>query len=111
LRPYKGLKIAACVKHVSRSGMMRVIDFYVIGKDDRTAEPFIYSIAHLVAKILDWRYTNRNDRGVVVNGCGMDMIFHTIYSLNSAMGRADGLEYKAIDHCKYFFDANQIASL
>jgi hypothetical protein len=123
LLEYRGAKIAACVKHVSKSGMQRVIDFYAITYNKERKALAILSISHLIASVLDWRYTNYDSRGVIVNGCGMDMIFHTLSSLNYAMaqriegkplsvltGKGGKLEGQRI-YDNYFFDANAYVHL
>ena len=63
------------VKHVSKSGMTRHIAVRFI-KDD-----YPYDYTYLVAKALDWGYSDKN-HGVKVGGCGMDMGFHLINSLS-----------------------------
>lgn len=40
----------------------------------------IKNVSHDVARVMGWRYDS--DRGAVyVQGCGMDMAFHLVYSL------------------------------
>lgn len=61
------------LRHVSRSGMLRHLDLFMI----HNGEPVM--ITHRVALALDWSVT---DRGYLkVTGCGMDMGFHVVYSL------------------------------
>lgn len=72
-----GTKIYGIVRHVARSGMSRTIDFYVPGIDAYGAKSMQYLSGYL-ATVLDWK---RTDQGAIkVSGCGMDMIFHTVYS-------------------------------
>lgn len=73
------------VMHVSRTGMSRVIKVVLtdVGEDGRT---YAYDVSWRVARILGWRYSERRG-GVVVSGGGMDMGFHLVYSLSSALGR------------------------
>ena len=76
LRPDEDVQ---CVlRHCSRSGMMRVIDLFVIRKGD------LRRISWSAAKALGWTY-DRNHEGVKVGGCGMDMGFHLVYSLSSVV--------------------------
>ena len=73
----KGKKIIACVCYVSSSGMSRHIKFCYVGNNG-----YLYNISYKVSKILGYRYNN-NDNSVIVGGCGMDLIFHCLYNLNS----------------------------
>jgi hypothetical protein len=69
--------VFAIVTHVSRSGMQRRIQFYVIDGGD------MRRLSHLVATVLGERLT---DDGVVINGTGMDMGWHEIYSCRYQLG-------------------------
>lgn len=71
-----GTTVYAVVRNVSRSGMSRTMDFYVI--TDNT----LRYITGYVATILGLR---RSDRGVRVTGAGMDMAFATTYELAHAL--------------------------
>lgn len=64
--------------HVSRSGMFRVIDAFII----RNNEP--KSIAYHIAHALGWKLSPKHD-GIEVGGCGMDMGFRLVYSLSGAL--------------------------
>ena len=63
------------VKSVSKTGMSRVISFNYIAKDG-----YIFNLNYKISKILGYKLT---DEGVRVYGCGMDMIFNTLYNLNA----------------------------
>lgn len=69
-----GDTIYTTLRHVSRSGMQRVIDVNVI----RDNEP--RWIGYTVAKALGDRFDDRK-QGIVVGGCGMDMGFHIVHNL------------------------------
>ena len=71
----EALTVYTVLKHVSRSGMKRVIDVYVI-RDNRP-----YRLSWSAAELMGWTY-DRNHEGIVVGGCGMDMGFHLVYSLS-----------------------------
>ena len=75
LRP--GDKVYTILRHVSRSGMSRHISVKILS-DGRIGD-----ISHLVATALDDRLAD--DGGIVVGGCGMDMGWHLIYNLSSAL--------------------------
>lgn len=66
--------IVVVQKSVSSSGMNRRLELYAI-KNNR-----LVWITSYIADVLDWP---RNDKGLLVTGCGMDMHFHTIYTLSS----------------------------
>jgi hypothetical protein len=66
------------LNHVSRSGMYRVIDIYLI-KDN---EP--QRISFSVAQAIGSRY-DKVAEGVGVRGCGMDMGFHIVYNLSHCL--------------------------
>ena len=73
-----GSTIHTSVVHVSRSGMSRTIKAYV------TRSGHIYDVSWLVADAIG--ATRDRDRGgVKLQGCGMDMTFHLVYSLGEAM--------------------------
>lgn len=60
------------VTHVSRSGMSRRIKLHTI-KDNAP-----YFLTYHAARVLGWP---SNDAGIRADGCGMDMCFHTVYTL------------------------------
>ena len=72
-----GQKIYGEVVHVSSSGMFRVIRLKVVHEGE------IIDISWNAAKLLEgW---NENHRGCKASGCGMDMVFHHIYSLGRTL--------------------------
>jgi len=79
LKKYRGQKIGACIKSVSKSGMSRKIEFYSSNFD---------RIGYYIAKIIGYSY-NVEKGGIKVDGCGMDMIFHVLSSLNYEMAKLD----------------------
>lgn len=77
LRP--GQEVYTTLTHVSRSGMQRSIRVFVVGRD---RIPF--DISGWVGRAIGWKRDDKRG-GVKVNGCGMDMGFHLVYSLSWAM--------------------------
>lgn len=67
-----GQTVYTSIKSVSRSGMSRVIRVHVVEGNT------IRNISGHVATALNW---NGDQDGVKVSGCGMDMGFHTVYSI------------------------------
>lgn len=72
-------EIYCVLRHVSRSGMLRVIDLKHIGEDGSMEH-----IGYNVALALDYPY-DRQREGLRVTGAGMDMGFHVVYSLASVL--------------------------
>lgn len=69
-----GDTVYAIIRKVSKSGMSRTIDLY--GKD------YMYLTGY-ISQALGWR---RDKSGALkVTGCGMDMVFHTVYCLGCAL--------------------------
>jgi hypothetical protein len=66
------------VRHVSRSGMSRVIDVYKLVDGD--ALRLSWSVADAIGEPYD-----RKNEGVRVGGCGMDMGFHVVYNLSRVL--------------------------
>lgn len=73
-----GTTVYTVLRHVSRSGMSRDIDVYVMeGNEPRR-------ITWTVSKATDIRY-DRKAEALKVGGCGMDMGFHVVYNLSRAL--------------------------
>jgi hypothetical protein len=73
-----GDTVYTALKHVSRSGMYRVIDTYVM-KDNIPLR-----ISWSVAEVTGFGYDKRHE-GVKASGCGMDMGFEIVYNLSYAL--------------------------
>lgn len=73
-----GQTVYTVIRHVSASGMMRVIDLFTI-KDN---EP--QRITWLACEATGAPY-NRKHEGMRMDGCGMDMCFAAVYNLGSAI--------------------------
>lgn len=82
LQAIKDGKIYAQIMSVSKSGMSRKICFYYV-KNDRI-ERATPQVAWLCGAVTPGVYLQGGkyltDAGLRVGGCGMDMIFHTLYS-------------------------------
>lgn len=77
-------KVYGIVRKVSASGMSRNIDLYIIRNNE-----MVYLTGY-ATKILGWKLAR--GRGLVVSGCGMDMVFHTV----STLCEACGIDYKTV---------------
>lgn len=74
--------IYTVLRHRTASGMTRFIDLYYI-KDNRPLR-----ITWQAAKALGWAYDIKRE-ALRVGGCGMDMGFHTVYTLSSVLFRGE----------------------
>lgn len=79
----KGDTIYGIIRHVSDSGMSRRISFYAIKQN----KPVWLDAA---MEGLGIGKRRRGSEGIVVSGCGMDMVFWCVYELGSALSRAQG---------------------
>lgn len=66
------------LNHVSRTGMKRVIDLYVVKGGE------IVRITWNVAAAINGSY-DRKREGLIMNGCGMDMGFAAVYDLSHTL--------------------------
>jgi len=73
----RGDTVYTCLNKVSRSGMTRHISVHIIKKSQ------IIDITWLVAGVTGWKLTD--DMSLIIHGCGMDMGFHVVYTLNRAI--------------------------
>ena len=73
----KGDTLFTLVNHVSKSGMTRNIKVL----DIKNESPSYWN--YYISKILG--YTLKDDGTLKVQGCGMDMGFHVVYSLSYAL--------------------------
>lgn len=76
--------------HVSKSGMQRRLKLFIAGFVYND-EPGLINITYLADRILGW---GMDERGLKVGGCGMDMHFHTVYTISSILyGRNEDGSY------------------
>lgn len=73
-----GTKVYGVVRNVSRSGMTRAISLFVAHKGE------IRSLDYYMRELMGYHF-DRNSGGVTVSGCGMDMVFHCVYSLSRTL--------------------------
>ena len=82
----KGDTIYVIQRHVSTSGMSRLVDLYIFKKN----KPL--KLTYLFAEALGWSLDHRTNY-LRVNGGGMDMHFYTVYSLGQELFN-DGYKLK-----------------
>ena len=77
-------EVRTILRHVSTSGMSRLVSLvYVKGGS-------IVNITYSAALALGWTLTDKYGyRSIRVTGCGMDMGFHTVYTLSSVLYRGE----------------------
>lgn len=75
-----GDTVYTVLRHVSRSGMSRRIDLYLIDADGP------HFITGMAAAAMGMRW-DRDKGGIIVGGCGMDMGFHLVYNLSRVLFR------------------------
>ena len=73
-----GEKVYTILKHVSQSGMYRVVDLYVI-HDNRPIR-----ITYSACAATGMKYDRRHE-GMGVGGCGTDVGFEAVYNLSIAL--------------------------
>ena len=84
----KGSTVGVIIRHVSRSGMQRTISVMTVKGEIR-------NVSSLAARALGWSMNYGFHDGVKVNGAGMDMGFHLVYSLAQTLyGGREGYALK-----------------
>lgn len=86
-----GDTVYTVLRHVSRSGMTRGIDCYLI-EDNRPVWITGY-VGHAIGSPQPEEYW-RKSMGLKVGGCGMDMGFHVVYTLSRVLFAFDRDENK-----------------
>ena len=80
MNPQKDNTIVASVKHVSSSGMSREIGFAMI-----TSQGHLFNMTYCMSKLAECKLNDNHT--IRVGGCGMDMIFHSLYNFNGQVIR------------------------
>lgn len=74
-------RLYANLRYVSRDGMNRRISLHFLWVDTKgDGLPRVRNISYHACIALGWKF-HREDYAIKVSGCGMDMGFHTIYTL------------------------------
>lgn len=81
IKALKEQRIVVSIPHISSSGMSRIIRFREINRYKWESKTH-YCITQFdwFLEQLGWSY-DKNWDGIRVGGCGMDMVFHTLYSV------------------------------
>ena len=72
-------KVYARVESVARSGMSRTISFYMV------EDGMLWNITEAIGEVTG-HSRDRRTSGLRVRGCGMDMVWHTLYTYACARG-------------------------
>lgn len=75
---HPGDTVYTVLRHVSRSGMYRVVSVYAIADNEPRW------LSNLVATAIGFRFDNKHD-AVGVGGCGMDVGFEIVYNLSRVL--------------------------
>lgn len=75
----RGSTVHTVIRHVTSSGMGRTISVLFAVPNGE-----IYDMSYAAARALGWSMDHRRG-GVKVQGAGMDMAFHLVYSLAQAL--------------------------
>lgn len=78
----KGKTIYMILRHVSQSGMQRVISFMFFQKYKHGLEP--YYLDYDISNLLNYKQS-KDYKGIKVNGCGMDMGFSVVANLSEKL--------------------------
>jgi hypothetical protein len=80
-----GDTVYCILRHKSASGMQRIIQLV---KWDKEADRFLF-LGYNAAAALGWTYSDSHE-GVKVDGAGMDMGFHLVYTLAAVLFDGNG---------------------
>lgn len=75
------------LRHVSRSGMSRIIDVFHIYTDPKTGEVRKDWLSYWISKACDMTFNDRRGQpeGIRIGGCGMDIGFEIVYTVGRAL--------------------------
>lgn len=79
----KGSTLYSILRSVSRSGMSRQFSFYAIANN----QPVF--LTYSIAVLLGYPVTKSGPLTARVDGCGMDMAFHTAHRLSRVLHQED----------------------
>lgn len=86
-------EISTIVTWVSRDGMRRAIVPMVATADRRTGEKKIVNLTHYVIKVGIGEWPRNREKGVLLDGCGMDMTALLVYEIGRVV-MGDGYYFR-----------------
>jgi hypothetical protein len=88
-------RIICAIGSVSRSGMSRTIKFMESSHNKETNRTNWYNFQSFF-KAIGYKNSKSDYSYFTVNGCGMDMIFHTNYSIIHQLGNLEFLDKEEV---------------
>lgn len=80
-----GSRVYTVLRHVSSSGMSRRIDLYCHVRGKRVKDDYLQYLTGYFCVLAGYPRPPSGKQGVMVQGCGMDMGFHVVYTLGRYM--------------------------
>ena len=84
-------RMICSIPSVSKSGMSRNLKFL---ECSRNRDGYRYYNFFAFMKAMGYRESRQKDHSFTIGGCGMDMVFHTNYSIIHTLGRIGILNKK-----------------
>ncbi len=91
-------RIICSIGSVSKSGMSRTIKFLAPEQNKSDNKHFSYLNFYCLFRALGFKESRSRDHYFTINGCGMDMIFHTNYTI---INRLKSLGFMEDSICQY----------
>jgi hypothetical protein len=92
IRAIKECRMVCTIPSVSSSGMSRVIKFVEVSKGDKR-----HYVLNFYGFMKNLGFTpSKNNDGFRISGCGMDMVFHTNYTIIHRLGKLGFLNKKEV---------------
>jgi hypothetical protein len=91
-------RMVCLIKSVSSSGMSRTIKFCAPEKNKYNKGRFQYCNFYQFFKAMGYNESRSKDSCFTIGGCGMDMIFHTNYTIIHRLHRIGMLTKKQCDY-------------
>lgn len=95
IKAIKERRMLCIIKSVSNSGMSRTLKF---NSFEGTKTGGYYRQYWALFSALGYKESKSNRDAFNIGGCGMDMIFHTNYTIIHKLGRLGFLNKKEVDH-------------
>jgi len=96
IKAIKEKRMVCSIKSVSRSGMSRVFYYFELSGNENNRFSIMQFYAFL--KAMGHTESRSHDCAIVVGGCGMDMNFHTNYSIIHRLSRLGFLSDQECDN-------------
>lgn len=94
----KTRRMNCIIRSVSRSGMSRNIKFFSVEKSNNKPVQFYTRNYFTFFISLGYRLADKHSDNFNIGGCGMDMIFHTNYTIIHKLHRLGFIDKKTCDN-------------